>query len=636
MSADDTLAVAIVGMGPRGLAVLERIARNAAGDPTRRVRVDVVDPYPPGAGRVWRTDQSSVLLMNTPAARTTVFADRAVAIEGDLREGPTLYEWARFQVLLGDLSGFPADVADELRALEPDSSATRRLFGHYLDWAYRHVLATSGDNVTIHAHATLAVALWDEPDGRQCLLLQTGDRIAGLDAVVLAQGHYPVTPTGEEQRLAGFAVEQGLTYVLPANPADVDLSMVRPGEPTLLRGVGMCLSDYLALLTEGRAGRYVRDDRGRLDYLPSGLEPRLLVGSRWGLPGPAGGRDPRAGRRRRAGAPLDLGADAWPRIAKEVETAFYTALLRRDVCDCTARAFQADYLAVAWRSPAERDILERYPISRRWSWDDIGYPGDGPVFAGPDELREWLLDRLDPRPDPTGDDGPIEAAVGVLDDLRDEVRLALGPGGLTDAGRRRLDQWYTPINALLGLGLPAARTEQLAALIRAGVVQPAGADLHVEPHPDRAAFLVTSAQTPGVRHQVTGMIEARLPRTDLRRTADPLLSWMLANRTCAVEETTDPTGAPYVTGAVAVTGRPFRPVTAAGQAHPRRFVFGVPPEGVCWSSAGGARPGVSPATLADADAISLAVLGIAGGVEGRAGDGTPATAPAAYAEDGAA
>lgn len=53
------LAVCVVGAGPRGLSVLERLC--AAARQTLRgtpLRIHLVDPHPPGPGAVWRVDQS--------------------------------------------------------------------------------------------------------------------------------------------------------------------------------------------------------------------------------------------------------------------------------------------------------------------------------------------------------------------------------------------------------------------------------------------------------------------------------------------------------------------------------------------------------------------------------------------------
>lgn len=128
-----------------------------------------------------------------------------------------------------------------------------------------------------------------EPEGTQSVLLDNGTLIDGLDAVVLAQGHLPVRRSRRQRELGGFARANGLGYVVPANPADVDLSPVRPGETVALLGLGLNFFDYMALLTLGRGGRFVRRSGG-LVYLPSGREPRLVAGSRRGCPSTPVGR----------------------------------------------------------------------------------------------------------------------------------------------------------------------------------------------------------------------------------------------------------------------------------------------------------------------------------------------------------
>ncbi|NEE15286.1 adenylate cyclase, partial [Streptomyces sp. SID7499] len=58
-----------------------------------------------------------------------------------------------------------------------------------------------------------------------------------------------------------------------------DLDALRPGEPVIVRGIGLAFIDLMVLLTEGRGGRH---EDGV--YLPSGREPVLYVGSRRGVP----------------------------------------------------------------------------------------------------------------------------------------------------------------------------------------------------------------------------------------------------------------------------------------------------------------------------------------------------------------
>ena len=88
-------SVVIVGGGPRGTGVLERIAASAPEFRDRLpggLEVHLVDPYPAGAGRIWRADQSALLWMNSMARDITLFADESVTCEGPIVPGPALDE----------------------------------------------------------------------------------------------------------------------------------------------------------------------------------------------------------------------------------------------------------------------------------------------------------------------------------------------------------------------------------------------------------------------------------------------------------------------------------------------------------------------------------------------------------------
>ncbi|MFD9003474.1 FAD/NAD(P)-binding protein [Streptomyces sp. NPDC059582] len=600
-----SVSVALVGAGPRGTSVLERLCASAPEllPPGVRLTVHVVDPAPPGPGRVWRTAQSTELLMNTVACQVTLFTDDSLDCSGPVRPGPSLYEWAD-------------------GSLGPDEYPTRAAYGRYLEWVFAKVAREAPDAVRVRTHRARAVRLDDASDGRQLLTLDNGRVLSALSAVVLAQGHLPTATDGSRQRLASYAEQHGLRHIPPANPADVDLDALAPGEPVLLRGLGLNFFDHMALLTTGRGGRFVRD--GRLRYLPSGREPRLYAGSRRGIPyqargdnakGPYGRHTPLvltpevvAGLRKRAdsGEAPDFLAEIWPLVAKEVETVYYTALLRRHHPDVAER-----FLAIPHGAPEEALLLDEFgvPKAARWSWDRMSRPYTERDFAHPGQWRDWLLSYL-------GEDaaqaalgnvrGPLKAALDVLRDLRNELRLIVDHGGLAGASRRdHLDRWYTPLNAFLSIGPPRRRVEELVALLEAGVVDVLGPRLQVRCAD--GAWLAHSPDVPGSAVRVTTLVEARLPEPDLRRTGDDLLARLLKTGGCR-PHTVDG----YETGGLDVTRRPYRLIDRQGRPHERRFAFGVPTEGVHWVTAAGARPGVDSVTLSDADAVARAVLRTAG------------------------
>ncbi|WP_406127197.1 FAD/NAD(P)-binding protein [Streptomyces sp. NBC_00989] len=599
-----SVSVAVVGAGPRGTSVLERLCASAPEllPPGTRLTVHVVDPAPPGPGRVWRSAQSPELLMNTVASQVTLFTDTSVDCSGPVRPGPSLHEWA------------PAE-------LGPDDYPTRAHYGRYLEWVFARTVREAPESVRVATHRARAVRLDDAPDGHQSLTLDNGRTLSALSAVVLAQGHLPTAPDTTRRRLSSYADRHGLHHIPPANPADVDLSVVRPGEPVLLRGLGLNFFDHTALLTTGRGGRFARTESGDLRYLPSGNEPRLYAGSRRGIPyqargdnakGPYGRHTPlvltpeaiSAFRKRADSAePPEFLTEIWPLVAKEVETVYYTALLRPS----RRPEFVERFLAFPHLAPQEGLILDEFgiPDADRWSWDRLSRPYTERDLAHPAAWRDWLLSYLreDAGHAALGNvDGPLKAALDVLRDLRNELRLVVDHGGLAGASRRdHLDRWYTPLNAFLSIGPPRRRIEELAALVAAGVVEVLGPRLEVRE--TDGAWVARSPAIPGSAVRVTTLIEARLPEPDLRRTADELLGRLLRTGRCR-PHTVDG----YETGGLDVTPRPYRLIDRQGGVHARRFAFGVPTEGVHWVTAAGARPGVDSVTLSDADAVARALL----------------------------
>ncbi|KAI0005812.1 FAD-NAD(P)-binding-domain-containing protein [Xylariaceae sp. FL0662B] len=600
--------VAIVGAGPRGTSALERLCASAPNFlvPGARLTAHIVDPWSPGPGYVWRTSQSPQLLMNTVASQVTLFTDESVICSGPIRPGPNLYTWA----------------TDSEPGLGPNDYATRAQYGRYLEWVFSEVVRRAPLDVEVEVHAASAVRLDDMSDGRQALTLSTGRTLSGLAAVVLTQGHLPLLPNQEQQQLTLYSVEHGLHYVPPANPADIDLSSFAPGEPVLLRGLGLNFFDYMTLLTTGRGGRFIHTSHG-LRYHPSGDEPRLYAGSRRGIPFHARGDNAKgpydrhiplvlteetiASFRKRASsrdAP-DFLNEIWPLVAKEVEVVYYQGILRQHGLGCLN--FQDRFLATPHNSPEEAQLLDEFNIPKadRWSWDRVSRPYSGRTFATAGVWRDWVLAYLreDAKQAALGNvEGPLKSALDVMRDLRNELRLIVDHDGLPGVSRRdHLDRWYTPLNGFLSIGPPRQRIEEMVALMEAGILDVLGPRLQVQT--GDGAWLAHSPEVPGSTVRVTTLIEARLPEPNLRHTADDLLTHLLKTGQCR-SHTLDG----YETGGLDVTLKPYRLIDGQGRAHARRFALGVPTEGVHWVTAAGARPGVNSVTLSDSDAVARAAL----------------------------
>ncbi|MEU7479074.1 FAD/NAD(P)-binding protein [Lentzea sp. NPDC042327] len=556
----------VIGGGPRAAGLLERIAALA---PALDLVVHVVDPFPAGAGRVWRHAQSPLLRMNSMAEDVTVFTDSSFTGLGPVREGPSLAQW-------GDV--------------DPTSFPSRQVQSGYLEWFFEHVVSSMPPNVTVRVHrarAVKAVGNWVHLDDGTSLV---------ADVLVLALGHLDAEPEPEHRKLADHAAAHGLVYVPPLYSADADLSQVTGG--VVLRGFGLAFIDLMVLLTQGRGGRF-EGSGADMRYVPSGSEPRLFVGSRRGVP-----YHSKTGYRLQGERPVlprfftaealrghrwDFRADVWPLIAKEVAWGHYHELFtgHPDRVRVPFAEFTAAFAAVPWYS-GEMRALEARAVpdpADRIDFERLDRPLDGRTFETGEEfqehLREYIAADVARRSDPrhSADLGAFLALLSVYGQLP-EVRL------------RETDGWWHGYFSYLASGPPPDRLEELLALSRAGVVRFLGADMWVEAVD--GAFLAGSATTPEVV-RANGLVEARLPAHVLSRTADPVLKSLRA-----VGDVSEDTA-----GQVRVSAE-GRLVNERGEEDPVRFAVGPYTTGKAFAAF--SRPQTNAPAFRQNDAMARAVL----------------------------
>ncbi|MEV7049374.1 FAD/NAD(P)-binding protein [Streptomyces anulatus] len=594
-------SVVVIGGGPRGTGVIERIAANAVelyGD--TRLDIHLVDPYPPGGGRIWRPDQSPLLWMNSMAEDVTMFTDETVELAGPVVAGPALDAWAE-DVRAGRVvpDADPAVLA-EIHGLAGADFPTRRLQSAYLRWTYDRALAALPPGITVHEHRTTALAVTGPRGGRQYVRLQGRTEPLSADLVVLTVGHLDAEREPEQERLSAFARRHGLVHLPPDFTADSDLDALRPGEPVIVRGFGLAFIDLMVLLTEGRGGRH---ENGV--YLPSGREPVLYVGSRRGVPyhakigyGWTGERPPlprHLGPKwteellRRAG-PLDFRRDVWPVVAKELGHAHYHRLFTAHP-ERTALAhevFAEKYAAADPGSPELAGIVaEAVPDpADRLDLDALDRPLEGVSHASPEALQEalraYITDDLTRRHDPEHS-ADLAVFLALLSAYAQLVRLG-------DIGG-----WWHGFFSFLASGPPGPRLQQLLALSRAGVVRFLGAGLTVETDEEQGLYRARSATVPGASTEARALVEARLPDPSLQHTASPLLR-SLRDDGAAVTDT----------GLLSVDPADGRVLDRAGRPHPRRFALG--PFTTARSSGAFTRPRTGGPAFRQNDAAARAAL----------------------------
>src|SRR3954447_6757270 len=231
-------SIAVVGAGPTGIGLLERLVANAPelGD-GRRLQVHLIDPHQPGGGRVWRAAQSSLLWANSLAADVTVLPDPSVVVDGPVGEGTTLWQWVE-AVARHLPDGDP--VGEEARSLTPTSFPSRPLVNAYLGWVLADVVAAARPWADVHLHESTVVDVRVRADGVDVELAD--GRLLPADLAVLAQGHLDAHATAAERDVQQRAAETGLSYLPTGYTADLDLERIAPGEDVLVRGTGLALT----------------------------------------------------------------------------------------------------------------------------------------------------------------------------------------------------------------------------------------------------------------------------------------------------------------------------------------------------------------------------------------------------------
>ena len=561
--APEAVRLVLVGGGPRAIGVLERLAASAA-EPgaaaqldAAPLHIDLVDPHMPGAGRIWRAEESPLLLMNSRAEDVSIFTDETVACAGPVVAGPSLAEWAD-GIRRGEITAPTTGTARlaEIHALGPTDFASRRVQALYLEWFFGQVLAALPATVSLTVHRTTATAVRPVGEGAAAdgdsaadgLFAADGDTgtdggaFAALTAasaaprwrveledrapleahlLLLAAGHTDSRPTGARHRLAAFARRHAATYIAPGQAGDLPLEQLAPGEDVIVRGMGLGFIDVMALLTEGRGGSFTPDPRpgepGRLHYLPSGREPRLWVGSRRGVPYHSKVTD--------EGAPAGLTALAHVTAealrAREDEDGrldFHTDVL-------PLIAAEIHHQVPGAPAPAPGDA----PLA--WLDDPLSWlSGD----AHPQVTRDAVVRHIthDLRSRTRGDLTPARALFqlllrlhGTLVDLLPPERLRGG----ADGGYPR--RWHS-LFSFIASGPPPHRLEQLLALERAGLVHFLGPRLRLTA--DEAAGTFTARGAAGVHVTAGALIDAFLPEPALAESTNPLLRKLVTGGEAAV------------------------------------------------------------------------------------------------------
>ncbi|AJK49832.1 FAD/NAD(P)-binding protein [Burkholderia plantarii] len=623
------ITLTVIGMGPRGVSLLERLAQHLHAHRSEvPIRVHVVDPGECGQGTHYDT-QPWHLLTNTLASQVTIFPpDNAVGGAA----APSFIEWARQAGYRHFDGAFHPTGAPHGEEIGEQHYLPRQLLGRYFSAAFDRIVRALPANVTVCHHRRAALDV--EPAGHGFVVHLAGGATLQTDYLMLTTGHGKRKPDQADLAHEAFVTALGarndrLDFLSHAYPAE-RLGRISPDATVAIQGMGLTAHDVVSHLTVGRGGRFVRRD-GKLRYERSGREPAMLLFSRSGLPFSARAINQKGAAGRYT--PRFLTMEAIARLREQARSArgdpridFVTELMPLVMADMA----YASQMARTGREPAPGtfvfDAAAREAIEA--ILDPVGTRRFDDLQRYRDFFRGFLVDDL-VEVDKGNVGSPLKAATDVLRDLREQFRHAAEFGGFTpDSNRVFTEQFVNTLNRIV-FGPPRHRNLEWLTLIDQGLLDVAGGPGASVVHDRQAArFAIESRFGHGVeRRHADVLVFSRIDVFHPESDRSELVANLLARGLIRPYR-----NGGYRPGGIDIAGS-NHVIGRDGAVNPRIWAIGYPVEGPHYYTQELPRPGRKSRLTLDAETCVQGLFAALGGT--ATGTATLARAlPAVLSLDG--
>ncbi|MFO8084271.1 MAG: FAD/NAD(P)-binding protein [Desulfobacterales bacterium] len=587
--------IVIIGAGPRGTYGFRRLSIALAQNPLKNeVHIHVIEKSGKfGGGGIHSITQPHYLLLNTIASQITAFGD------DDDEARASLYR----KTLHGYLN-------KEGCHTDPNDYPPRALHGRYLAEAFDWTAENLPEKVTLHRHHADAVDISAASEGIHVVHLNNGNSIHSNE-IILLTGHSKnrIIPGSVEDSCHQFAQRQRqkgktISYLHMAYPIAEKLQYIQSDESVYVIGMGLTAVDIIKGFTYGRGGAF-KDG----EYIPSGKEPHIIIGSRIGLPYCARGLNQKTEqyqgkiftrdyvlRLKQKNRKLDFEKDLFPMILQEMEYVFYKTLI--------GNTFAEQYLCCKNASDRQALVEKNIEVKNRFCWQDLENPlwrfetqrkPEQPLFESMEHYSGFVLEQIqnDIKEAQKGNmAGPLKNAIdSVMRDLRDNLRSAVDHGGLTAKSHRYLKRVFDRTNNRIAVGPPIQSVKELLILAKQGIVSFSGPSPRIDFNENDSMFEVSSDEVPGSKRQVHHVINGRIHSVDNQNDTSPLIRNLFKRHMVRVYVNADETDK-FEMGGLDITPD-FQLIAKNGIAHRHICALGIPLEGKLWFNAADARPDVN-------------------------------------------
>jgi len=496
-SASRLYYISVIGLGPRGLCVLDELMRSARRLSTRGISLHLflIEPREFGPG-VHDISLANHFRLNTTAGLLTALSPTLTKGTKDPHR-LTFLEWLH-------LSG-PCDCMEY---------STRSSFGQYLSYCYGYLLTKRPPNVAIAAIPHSATDIHHSVSGN-LIDLDDGSQLS-CDFVFLTCGRSQLREI--EGRTVTRRIGVSALYRQPSCGIPSE-----PGLKVAINGMGLTAYDALAALTTGRGGSFADDSSLPKMYLPGNKECIIYLFSRSGIPSRSRCSEAkdckhvpiiltrtRIHRLRGEHGLLNFAEHIEPLLYAEIRLAYYLAHVAIQMGEW-ARQKAIEHFKRLLDS-GRTDGWFRTMQTRYGAFDEKEalWPSMDKAQAGGYASRWLSLLSDDLKETRAGySRSPLKAAIEVLLELRPEIKFAVDNECLTEASKRDFYQRFVAIINRNVIGPQMERNEELLSLVRSGIVSlAAGPSPIIEPERNGMRFSIRPASLPSVQISVDYLIDA--------------------------------------------------------------------------------------------------------------------------------
>jgi uncharacterized NAD(P)/FAD-binding protein YdhS len=469
--------IALIGLGPRGLAIIEQICRQVFVWPVQSFELLLFDPVSFGEG-CHQQHQPKYFLMNTAAEQlgwSAIRSDKHQSFGQWIREN--MISTPELTSSASNTSGSSSKTNSISHGYYP-----RSLFGRYLRESLEQLLKHAPKDICWQWIQQEVIGIKKNADG-SWNLETSEDLIENVDYVHLCTGHGPSErpKSPPKKGTAPSSLTIDFTY-----PFDDYFSSLTPSQTVALEGMGLTAFDVVADLTEGRGGEFIpKGDKGLLEYLPSGKEPKIIAYSRTGLPLKAKpkGQDQvhekmvyrhltdRVVRTLQSKGSLDFKVQILPLVNLELKQSYYDTYfqLHPELLNDLPTDFDGSLGPKALLAKMESLV----PQQDRFSLDAVLDPFSSFDMRSEVTFRRSMErylreDFLSAELGVAG--SPEKAAMNTLRDIREQIAKLIDVKMLSGDSQRWLYETFLPKIKWLSVGPPRSRIAQWLALSEADVL----------------------------------------------------------------------------------------------------------------------------------------------------------------------